>query len=67
MFYPSDLNLDNEHLNRVTVLAGEFSQNPAISNWESATKVNFIPASGDYLPDWTELLASVQKDQNPGR
>jgi hypothetical protein len=57
LFYPLDLGARAALPSpNVKVIFGEFSQSPTLSAWEEVASVRQIPAVGDFLPCWPELV-----------
>ncbi|MBE2205699.1 MAG: O-antigen ligase family protein [Chthoniobacterales bacterium] len=55
--YPQESGLD-EDKQSVVALFGEFSQSPFLSAWEETGSVQRIAGTGDFLPNWPQLIFS---------
>lgn len=56
-FYPQEVDPGlRERFRSAQVYFGEFSQSLFLSAWENESEVIRVPASGDYFPNWPDLL-----------
>lgn len=59
MFFPQEIDFSRKNNSKTKIAYGEFSKSRAIPFWEEFTAAYCIEGAGDFIPNWPEVIMSI--------